>query len=93
MKCGLMTSGDCCGLGCVEVKGPICIAEDCDFDKYVTEKSSCLVKLLVSVARAAIFCKGQKVLPLYYVELTKKIIHFSCLDLRNKDCSSSIKSD
>jgi len=27
----------------VWVVGPICIAENCDFDKYVMEKSSCLV--------------------------------------------------
>ena len=36
-----LTSCDCCGLGCGEVKCPICI-QDGDFDKYVQEKSSCL---------------------------------------------------
>ena len=40
-----LTSCDCCGLGCGEVKCPICIGEDCDFDKYVMEKSSCLEKV------------------------------------------------
>lgn len=40
-----LTSCDCCGFGCGEVKCPICIGEDCDFDKYVSEKSSCLEKV------------------------------------------------
>ena len=40
-----LTSCDCCGLGCREVKCPICIGEDCDFNKYVAEKSSCLEKI------------------------------------------------
>ena len=40
-----LTSCDCCGLGCGEVKCPICIGEDCDFDKYVMENSSCLEKV------------------------------------------------
>ena len=35
-----LTSCDCCGFGCGEVKFPICIGEYCDFYKYVTEKSS-----------------------------------------------------
>ncbi|XP_068673794.1 uncharacterized protein [Montipora foliosa] len=39
-----LTSCDCCGLGCGEVKCPICI-QDGDFDKYVQEKSSCLEKV------------------------------------------------
>ena len=30
-----LTSRDCCGLGCGEVKCPICIGQDCDFDQYV----------------------------------------------------------
>lgn len=40
-----LTSCDCCGLGCGEVKCPICIGEDCDFDKYVTKKNTCLEKV------------------------------------------------
>lgn len=40
-----MTSCDCCGLGCGEVKCPICIGEDCDFDKYITKKNTCLEKV------------------------------------------------
>ena len=39
-----LTSCDCCGLGCGEVKCPICIS-DGDFDKYVQKKSSCLEKV------------------------------------------------
>ena len=39
-----LTSCDCCGLGCGEVKCPICIP-DGDFDKYVQKKSSCLEKV------------------------------------------------
>ena len=35
-----LTSCDCCGLGCGEVKCLICIGEDCDFDKYVTKKKT-----------------------------------------------------
>ena len=38
-----LTSCDCCGLGCGEVKCPISIS-DGDFDKYVQKKSSCLEK-------------------------------------------------
>lgn len=40
-----MTSCDCCGLGCGEVKCPICIGEDCDFDKYATKKGTCREKV------------------------------------------------
>lgn len=39
-----LTSCDCCGFGCGEVKCPIYIQKDCEFDKYVTEKNSCLEK-------------------------------------------------
>ena len=39
-----LTSCDCCGLGCGEIKCPICIPDD-DFDKYVQKKSSCLEKV------------------------------------------------
>ena len=39
-----LTSCDCCGLGCGEIKCPICIP-DGDFDKYVQKKSSCLEKV------------------------------------------------
>ena len=39
-----LTSCDCCGLGCGEVKCPICISNG-DFEKYVQEKSSCLEKV------------------------------------------------
>ena len=39
-----LTSCDCCGLGCGEVKCPISIQEG-DFEKYATEKSSCLKKI------------------------------------------------
>ena len=39
-----LTSCDCCGLGFGEVKCPICIL-DCDFDKYIQKKSSCLEKV------------------------------------------------
>jgi len=39
-----LTSCDCCGLGCGEVKCPICI-QNGDFEKYVEEKSSCLEKV------------------------------------------------
>ncbi|PFX11557.1 hypothetical protein AWC38_SpisGene24661 [Stylophora pistillata] len=35
---------DCCGLCCGEVKCPISI-QDCDFDKYALQKSSCLDKV------------------------------------------------
>ena len=41
-----LTSWDCCGLGCGEIKCPICI-QDGDFDKYVQEKSSSLEKSMV----------------------------------------------
>ena len=40
----ILTSCDCCGLGCGEIKCPICIP-DGDFDKYVQKKSSCLEKV------------------------------------------------
>ena len=43
-KRDFLTSWDCCGLGCGEVKSPICIS-DGDFDKYVQKKSSCLEKV------------------------------------------------
>lgn len=39
-----LMSCDCCGLGCGEVKCPICI-QNGDFEKYVLEKSSCLEKV------------------------------------------------
>ncbi|XP_068677854.1 uncharacterized protein [Montipora foliosa] len=39
-----LTSCDCCGLGCGEVKCPICI-KDCDFEKYTSEKNACLEKV------------------------------------------------
>ena len=39
-----LTSCDCCGLGCGEVKCPICIPNG-DFDKYIEKKSSCLEKV------------------------------------------------
>ena len=39
-----LSSCDCCGLGCGEVKCPISI-QDCDFDKYALKKSSCLEKV------------------------------------------------
>ena len=39
-----LTSCDCCGLGCGEVKCPFSI-KNADFDKYVQEKSSCLEKV------------------------------------------------
>ena len=39
-----LSSCHCCGLGCGEVKCPISI-QDCDFDKYALEKSSCLEKV------------------------------------------------
>ena len=42
-----LTSCDCCGLGCGEVKCPISIQEG-DFEKYATEKSSCLERLMVA---------------------------------------------
>ena len=40
-----LTSCDCCGLGCGEVKCPICIGQDCDFDQYVKKKNACLEKV------------------------------------------------
>ena len=58
MKCGLfinkdhpflhatpdfLTSCDCCGLGCGEVKCPFCI-QDANFEEYIRLKNSCLVK-------------------------------------------------
>ena len=39
-----LTSCDCCGLGCGEVKCPISIS-DGDFDEHVQKKSSCLEKV------------------------------------------------
>ena len=33
-----LTSCDCCGQGREEVKFPICISQDCDFDQYVMKK-------------------------------------------------------
>lgn len=39
-----LTSFDCCGLGCGEVKCPICI-KDCDFENYILEKNACLEKM------------------------------------------------
>ena len=38
-----LSSCDCCGEGCGEVKCPFCI-ENCDFDNYVLKPSSCLEK-------------------------------------------------
>lgn len=39
-----LSSCDCCGLGCGEVKCPMSI-QYCDFDKYALQKSSCLEKV------------------------------------------------
>ena len=39
-----LTACDCCGLGCGEVKCPICI-NSCDFEKYTTEENACLEKV------------------------------------------------
>jgi len=39
-----LTSCDCCGLGCGEVKCPYSI-ENCDFESYVKKKTACLEKL------------------------------------------------
>ena len=38
-----LVSCSCCGLGCGEVKCPICI-DRCDFDSYVLKKNACLEK-------------------------------------------------
>ena len=38
------THSSCCGLGCGEVKCPLCI-DRCDFDSYVLKKNSCLEKV------------------------------------------------
>ena len=39
-----LVSCSCCGLGCGEVKCPLCI-DRCDFDSYVLKKNSCLEKV------------------------------------------------
>ena len=39
-----LTACDCCGLGCGEVKCPICI-NNCDFEKYTMEKNACFEKV------------------------------------------------
>ena len=39
-----LVSCSCCGLGCGEVKCPICV-EQCDFDSYVLKKNACLEKV------------------------------------------------
>lgn len=39
-----LVSCSCCGLGCGEVKCPLCI-DSCDFDSYVLKKNSCLEKV------------------------------------------------
>ena len=39
-----LTSCDCCGLGCGEVKCPFCI-HDANFEEYVRLQNSCLVKI------------------------------------------------
>ena len=57
-----LTSCDCCGLGCAEVKCPICIKE-CGFEKYTLENNACLEtvdgkkasQLLLSSTAAAIY--------------------------------------
>ena len=38
------THSSCCGVGCGEVKCPLCI-DRCDFDSYVLKKNSCLEKV------------------------------------------------
>ena len=38
-----LTSCNCCGERCEEVKCPTDV-EDCDFDKYIQNKSACLEK-------------------------------------------------
>ena len=40
----LLTSCDCCGLGCGEVKCPFCI-HDANFEEYVRLQNSCLFKI------------------------------------------------
>ena len=74
------TSWDCCGLGCGEVKCPICIKE-WDFDKYVLENNTCLEKvngifpakkatqLLIPSTVAAAYLNWQETLNLWYVPL------------------------
>ena len=39
-----LVSCSCCGLGCGEVKCPLCI-DRCDFDSYVLKTNSCLEKV------------------------------------------------
>ena len=40
-----LVSCSCCGLGCDEVKCPLCI-DRCDFGSYVLKKNSCLEKVV-----------------------------------------------
>jgi len=40
-----LVSCSCCGLGCDEVKCPLCI-DRCDFDSYVLKENSCLEKVV-----------------------------------------------
>lgn len=81
-----LTSCDCCGLGCGEVKCPICIL-DCDFDKYIQKKSSCLEKvkgtfklkghtiITSRCSSSCLLCQRESLMTLLSVQLTLVKMH------------------
>ena len=79
-----LTSCDCCRCG--EVKCPICIL-DCDFDKYIQKKSSCLEKvkgtfklkghtiITSRCSSSCLLCQRESLMTLLSVQLTLVKMH------------------
>ena len=69
-----LTSCDCCGLGCGEVKCPISL-RDYDFEKYTLEKNACLEKV------DSVFCLKRH--HNYYFQVQQQL--FTLIDRKHFD--------